>query len=83
MRPRWGGLDGVGGAGWRGPENTGQSLELLQGWLAPSKRAVEGSLEALSPVSTVYSVMATGKLHPPTAEPVQAWVPSKSWEGGS
>ena len=39
--PGWGG-------GWRGPENMGQSLELLQGWLAPWKRAVEASLEAPS-----------------------------------
>lgn len=83
MRPRWGGLDEVGDAGWRGPENMGQSLEFLQGWLAPWKRAVEGSLEALSPMSTVYSVMAMGKLHLPTADPVQTWVPSKNWEGGS
>ena len=48
VRLRWGGLDGVGGAGWRGPENTGQSLELLQGWLAPWRRVVEASLEAPS-----------------------------------
>lgn len=43
-----GGLDGVRGAGWRRPENMGQSLELLRGWLAPWKRAVEASLEAPS-----------------------------------
>lgn len=34
-------------------------------------------------MSTVYSVMALGKLHPPTADPGWTWVPSESWEGGS
>lgn len=36
----------------------------------------------LSPMSTVYGVMATGKLHPPTVDLGQTWVPSESWEGG-
>lgn len=47
------------GPGWRGPENMGQSLELLWGWLAPWKRAVEASVGAPS-VSHEYCLQCHG-----------------------